>query len=100
MDFTFTDREVFWRDRVKNHIDQYIRPRVKDYYAEQATGDRWKVLNVIEEEKKRAKAAGIWNLFMPPQGSNPHLDSSVEFEGPMLTNVECKMQPVQWKSTQ
>ncbi|MEY3659035.1 MAG: hypothetical protein RLZZ561_492 [Pseudomonadota bacterium] len=88
MDFTFTDREVFWRDRVKNHIDQYIRPRVKDYYAEQATGDRWKVLNVIEEEKKRAKAAGIWNLFMPPQGSNPHLDSSVEFDGPMLTNVE------------
>ena len=54
MDFTFTDREVFWRDRVKNHIDQYIRPRVKDYYAEQATGDRWKVLNVIEEEKKQS----------------------------------------------
>jgi len=66
MDFTLTERESYWRDRVKNHIDQYIRPRVKDYYAEQATGERWKVLQVIEEEKKRAKAAGIWNLFMPP----------------------------------
>ncbi|MFM8499568.1 MAG: acyl-CoA dehydrogenase family protein [Chakrabartia sp.] len=88
MDFTLTERQSYWRDRVKAHIDQYVRPRVKDYYAEQATGDRWKVLNVIEEEKARAKAAGIWNLFMPPQGNNPHLDSSVEFEGPMLTNLE------------
>jgi alkylation response protein AidB-like acyl-CoA dehydrogenase len=88
MDFTLTERQSYWRDRVKAHIDQYVRPRMKDYYAEQATGDRWKVLNVIEEEKARAKAAGIWNLFMPPQGANPHLDSSVEFEGPMLTNLE------------
>lgn len=88
MDFTLTDRERYWRDRVKAHIDQYIRPRVKDYYAEQATGDRWKVLQVIEEEKVRAKAAGIWNLFMPPVGANPHVDTTVEFEGPMLTNVE------------
>ena len=75
MDFTLTERESYWRDRVKNHIDQYIRPRVKDYYAEQATGERWKVLQVIEEEKKRAKAAGIWNLFMPPVGANPHVDT-------------------------
>ena len=88
MDFTLTERQSYWRDRVKAHIDQYVRPRMKDFYAEQATGDRWKVLNVIEEEKARAKAAGIWNLFMPPQGNNPHLDSSVEFEGPMLTNLE------------
>ncbi len=88
MDFTLTERESYWRDRVKNHIDQYIRPRVKDYYAEQATGERWKILNVIEEEKARAKAAGIWNLFMPPVGANPHVDTTVEFEGPMLTNVE------------
>jgi acyl-CoA dehydrogenase len=72
MDFTLTERQSYWRDRVKAHIDQYVRPRMKDYYAEQATGDRWKVLNVIEEEKARAKAAGIWNLFMPPQGANPH----------------------------
>ena len=88
MDFTLTERERYWRDRVKAHIDQYIRPRVKDYYAEQATGDRWKVLQVIEEEKVRAKAAGIWNLFMPPVGANPHVDTTVEFDGPMLTNVE------------
>ena len=88
MDFTFTERETYWRDRVKNHIDTYLRPRVGDYKKEDATGERWKVLQVVEEEKARAKAAGIWNLFMPPQGANPHLDTTVEFDGPQLTNVE------------
>jgi acyl-CoA dehydrogenase len=88
MDFTFTERETYWRDRVKNHIDTYLRPRVADYKKEDATGERWKVLQVVEEEKARAKAAGLWNLFMPPQGANLHIDHSVEFEGPGLTNVE------------
>jgi acyl-CoA dehydrogenase len=65
-----------------------VRPRVADYKKEDATGERWKVLQVVEEEKARAKAAGLWNLFMPPQGANMHLDTTVEFEGPQLTNVE------------
>jgi acyl-CoA dehydrogenase len=88
MDFTLTERQSYWRDRIKNHIDQYVRPRMKDYYAEQATGDRWKVLQVVEEEKARAKAAGLWNLFMPPSSGHPHVDDTVEFEGPGLTNME------------
>jgi acyl-CoA dehydrogenase len=88
MDFTLTERQSFWRDRVKAHIDQYVRPRMKDYYAEQAQGERWKVLQVVEEEKARAKAAGIWNLFMPPTAGRTHVDDSVEFEGPGLTNLE------------
>jgi alkylation response protein AidB-like acyl-CoA dehydrogenase len=88
MDFTLNERETYWRDRIKNHIDQHVRPRVKDYHAEQATGERWKVLQVVEEEKARAKAAGLWNLFMPPRGANPHLDETVEFDGPQLTNLE------------
>ncbi len=88
MDFELTERQAYWRDRVREHINRYVRPRVKDYYAEQAQGSRWKVLQVIEEEKERAKAAGIWNLFMPPTSGRVHVDDSVEFEGPGLTNLE------------
>ena len=51
-------------------------------------GSRWKVLQVVEEEKARAKAAGLWNLFMPPGSGRPHVDDSVAFEGPGLTNME------------
>ncbi|MBK9432704.1 acyl-CoA dehydrogenase family protein [Sphingorhabdus sp.] len=88
MDFTLTERQAYWRDRIKNHIDTHLRPRVADYKKEDASGDRWKVLQVVEEEKVKAKAAGLWNLFMPPQGANPHLDTTVEFDGPQLTNME------------
>jgi alkylation response protein AidB-like acyl-CoA dehydrogenase len=51
-------------------------------------GDRWKVLQVVEEEKARAKAAGLWNLFMPPTSGRVHVDDSVHFDGPGLTNME------------
>ena len=88
MDFTLNERETFWRDRIKNHIDHYVRPRMKDYYAEQATGERWKVLQCVEEEKARAKAAGLWNLFMPPSSGHVHVDDTIGFDGPGLTNLE------------
>jgi acyl-CoA dehydrogenase len=88
MDFELTEKQAYWRDRVREHINRYVRPRVKDYYAEQAEGGRWKVLQVVEEEKARAKAAGIWNLFMPPTSGRMHVDDSVAFEGPGLTNLE------------
>jgi len=66
----------------------HVIPRQADYYAEQAQGGRWKVLNVVEEEKARAKAAGIWNLFMPPTSGRVHVDDSFEFDGPGLSNLE------------
>ncbi|KUR78486.1 acyl-CoA dehydrogenase family protein [Novosphingobium sp. Fuku2-ISO-50] len=89
MDFDPTERQVYWRDRVRDFIENRVRPRQGDYKAEQLTGDRWKVLQVIEEEKALAKAAGIWNLFMPPRNSgHHHVDDSFEFEGPGLTNLE------------
>jgi alkylation response protein AidB-like acyl-CoA dehydrogenase len=89
MDFDPTERQVYWRDRVRDFIEHHVRPRVGDYKAEQRVGDRWKVLQVVEEEKARAKAAGIWNLFMPPRNAgHHHVDDTFEFQGPGLTNLE------------
>jgi hypothetical protein len=53
MDFTLNERETYWRDRIKNHIDTYVRPRVKDYQAEQATGDRWKCCRSSKKKSAR-----------------------------------------------
>ncbi len=89
MEFDLTERQQYWRDRVRDFIEAHVRPRMGDYDAQQAEGDRWKVLPVIEEEKERAKAQGIWNLFMPPSNPNlVHVDDSFEFDGPGLTNLE------------
>jgi acyl-CoA dehydrogenase len=88
MDFTLNERETFFRDRVKAFIDQNIRPRQADYEAQSKSGDRWKVIPVIEEMKEKTKAQGLWNFFMPPQSGRTHVDDSFEFEGTQLTNLE------------
>jgi acyl-CoA dehydrogenase len=88
MDFTFSERETFFRDRVKEFIDREITPRDHDYHRQHDEGDRWGVLPVIEELKPRAKAAGLWNFFMPPHSGQVHVDDSFEFEGTQLTNLE------------
>ena len=88
MDFTLTEREAFYRDKVRAFIETHVRPRAGDYKKQIATGDRWQPVQVIEELKPKAKAAGLWNLFMPPAPALPHVDDSFEFEGTQLTNLE------------
>jgi len=88
MDFTLTERETYFRDRVRDFIDREIRPRDGDYHRQEAEGERWKILPVIEDVKARAKAAGLWNFFMPPQSGRAHVDDVFEFEGTQLSNLE------------
>lgn len=103
MDFSFSDRETYFRDRVRDFIDQNIRPRQADYDAQAHHGERWKVIPVIEEMKEKAKVAGLWNFFMPPHSGQTHVDDSFVFEGTQLTNLEyalCaeEMGKVSWAS--
>ncbi|WP_265564084.1 acyl-CoA dehydrogenase family protein [Sphingomicrobium arenosum] len=88
MDFDLTERQQFFRDKVKAFIDEHVRPRVGDYHAQIADGDRWQPLPVIEELKPLAHKAGLWNLFMPPGGQLQHVDETFQFEGEQLTNLE------------
>ncbi len=88
MDFTLSERETYFRDRVRDFIDQNIRPRQADYDTQAHEGERWKVIPVIEEMKEKAKAAGLWNFFMPPHSGQTHVDDSFVFEGTQLTNLE------------
>ncbi len=88
MDFTLSDRETHFRDRVKAFIDREIRPRDPEYHRQSHEGERWKVLPVIEEVKEKARAAGLWNLFMPPRSGRAHVDDDFAFRGEQLTNLE------------
>lgn len=88
MDFTLTERETYWRDRVKDFIDREIRPRQEEHDRQHHEGDPWKVIPVIEDVKKIAKSKGLWNFFMPPRAGRAHVDDTFEFEGEQLTNLE------------
>ena len=88
MDFDLTERQSFFRDRVRAFIDEHVRPRVADYKSQIAEGDRWQPIQLIEDLKPLARNAGLWNLFMPPAPALAHVDESFGFEGEQLTNLE------------
>jgi acyl-CoA dehydrogenase len=90
MDFDIspTQRQVL--DRVTAFMEQHVVPAVPAYEAEMNVlgAERWKVVQVLEELKAKAKAAGLWNFFMPPHSGQAHVDDSFQFEGVQLTNLE------------
>ena len=83
MDFTMSDRQREWLDRVTKFMNDHVRPAVPIYKQQDAEGERWKVIPVLEELKAKAKAEGLWNLFLPP---STHDDD--EFHGAGLSNLE------------
>ena len=64
-------------------MNKHVRPAVPIYKQQDAEGARWKVIPILEELKKKAKAEGLWNMFMPPSS---HEDD--EFRGAGLSNLE------------
>ena len=46
-------------------MDKYVFPNEAAYTGEIEKGDRWQPLGLIENLKGKAKAEGLWNLFLP-----------------------------------
>jgi len=83
MDFNMSDRQKDWLNRVQAFMHNHVRPAVPIYQKQDAEGARWKTIPVLEELKKKARAEGLWNMFMPPSS---HEDD--EFRGAGLSNLE------------
>ena len=86
MNFTMTDRQVHWRDRVVAFMDEHIHPAVPVFNAQMAAfgSNRWQVVPIVEELKAKAKPAGLWNLFLPVDS----LPEDSPWRGAGLTNLE------------
>lgn len=51
--------------RLTAFMDEHVYPNEKSYHAQGQSGDRWQPRPIVEELKTKAKAAGLWNLFLP-----------------------------------
>jgi acyl-CoA dehydrogenase len=83
MNFQASEKAQQFKVKVRDFIDQYIIPIEQEILDEihirNAAGDwtKWKVSEQVKSLKAKAKAEGLWNLFLP--------DSNL---GAGLTNAE------------
>ena len=76
MDFAYSDRCEEYRTRLLEFMDRDVYP-AEPTNEEQvlASGDPYAATPVLEELKAKAKAAGLWNLFMPEERWGPGLSN-------------------------
>ncbi len=65
MDFSYSERTRRYQDRLTAFMEAHVYPAEARFWAEVAKGDRWQPTRVMEELKAKARAEGLWNLFLP-----------------------------------
>jgi acyl-CoA dehydrogenase len=91
MDFEYSQKTKEYLARLTAFMDEHVYPNEHLYHQQIDEAEtRWRVPPIMEQLKAKARAAGLWNLFMP----NAHY-------GVGLTNVEyaplCEiMGRIQW----
>jgi acyl-CoA dehydrogenase len=69
MDFSYSDKVRDLQRRVSAFMDEFVYPAEARFHAEiehnRRGGNPWQVSKVMEDLKGRARAAGLWNLFLP-----------------------------------
>ncbi|XP_055963190.1 acyl-CoA dehydrogenase family member 10 isoform X2 [Sorex fumeus] len=73
-------RELY--ERLRQFMEQHVYPAEPELRRHQASEERWTPAPLLEDLKEKAKAEGLWNLFLPLE-----VDPERKY-GAGLTNVE------------
>ncbi|HVP46490.1 MAG TPA: acyl-CoA dehydrogenase family protein [Bryobacteraceae bacterium] len=63
--FEFSPKVRELEVRLRAFMDEHIYPNEGIYHRQIAAGDRWQPTAIVEELKPKARALGLWNLFLP-----------------------------------
>ncbi len=79
MDFEYSPKVQEMRKKLLAFMDEHIYPNENTWY-EHCHGDkRWEPVPVIEALKPKARAAGLWNLFLPHSKRAPEGLTNLEY---------------------
>lgn len=78
MDFEYSDKSKSLQNRISDFMDKNVYPIEKEYHS-YVNKNLWQVYPGLEALKNKAKAEGLWNLFLPEEYGN---------FSPGLTNLE------------
>jgi acyl-CoA dehydrogenase len=74
MHLNYSERSLELRMQLSAFLDAHIYPNESAFVKEIETGERWQPSELIEQLKVRAKAAGLWNLFLPSESGLTNLE--------------------------
>jgi acyl-CoA dehydrogenase len=77
MDFDFSARTRDLQQRLQAFMDEHVYPHERRFEEELAR-QRWLPTRIVEELKPKARAAGLWNLFLPNDAGGAGL-SNLEY---------------------
>ncbi len=87
MDFDYSEKTKALQLRLQDFMAAHVYPAEaavqQEIAANTAAGKRWTPLQTIERLKPLARAAGLWNLFLPVDSAQ-----AAGFEGAGLSNQE------------
>jgi acyl-CoA dehydrogenase len=84
MHFEYSDKVKALQKKLLAFMDEHIYQNEKVYHQQINTGDRWQPTAIIEELKPKARAAGLWNLFLP---ENPYAEGLSNLEYAPLCEI-------------
>jgi acyl-CoA dehydrogenase len=64
IDLALSPRAAALRDQLLAFMNEHVYPNEATWHAEVAT-NKWQPTKIVETLKVKAKAAGLWNLFLP-----------------------------------
>jgi len=83
MDFAYSERVRALEDKLRRFMDAHIYPNERRFHDEvaenRAKGDAWVATSLIEALKPKARAEGLWNLFLPRSPRAPQGLSNLEY---------------------
>ena len=66
--YQFSEQSLQYQARLTAFMDEYIYPNEHRYEEHLASAeDRFAAVPLMDELKEKARAAGLWNLFVPPK---------------------------------
>ena len=88
VDFDFTPKVHDLGSALGRVHGEHVYPNEATFRAEIADGDRWQPTRIVEQLKPQARAAGLWNLFLPESaggGTHQHrVRAAVRDHGPLV----------------
>jgi acyl-CoA dehydrogenase len=83
MDFAYSDRVKSLQSKLERFMEENVYPNERRFHdeveANRSKGNPWVPSALIEELKPKARAQGLWNLFLPRSARAPEGLSNLEY---------------------